>query len=66
MERQNQALRGGAVKALREIGAGVLASSLALALCTIWPVAVAAVPAVILMVILALAEIGEHRDAREA
>ncbi|MGD0285099.1 MAG: hypothetical protein ABSC31_01770 [Acidimicrobiales bacterium] len=52
------------MKLARGIGGGVLVSGLALALCTIWPVAVAAVPAVILMVILALAEIGEHHDRK--
>jgi hypothetical protein len=49
------------VKALRDIGSGVLVSALFIALSTVLPIGAAIAVAVVFMGVLVLAEIGEHR-----
>jgi len=65
MEPGDQALRG-AMKALRDIGSGVLVSALFIAFTTVLPIGAAIAVVVPFMVLLALAEIGEQRGEREA
>lgn len=54
------------MKALRDIGAGVLVSALFVSLCTVLPVGAAIAVAVPLMALLALAQVAEWRERRHA
>jgi uncharacterized protein (DUF983 family) len=54
------------MKALRDIGSGVLVSALFIAFTTVLPIGAAIAVVVPFMVLLALAEIGEQRGEREA
>ncbi len=49
------------MKLARDIGGGVLVTALFLALCTVLPVGAAIAVSVPFIVVLSLAEIGEHR-----
>jgi hypothetical protein len=49
------------MKALREVGGGVLVTALWIALVTVWPIWAALMVVIPYVALLALAEIGEHR-----